>query len=164
LSLIALSCNTLAQTPHHVAPPIIKGSEHPEQISDQQAWLMQLIASTSLDTDQELTKKHAQLHRRNWMGEGSDQPLGEFREKYDRLLNDYNSTISNPEMATIDLRMQLSKYLDQLVDDTIANLRLRVSPEAWPDINAQVQTAKSQMSVQQSAAAQPGSVGARCYL
>ena len=41
---------------HHALYGKVNGGEHPEQVSDHRAWLVQLIASTSSERDDELTK------------------------------------------------------------------------------------------------------------
>jgi len=151
LSTLLLSSLVVAQH-HHVAPPIIRGYEHPEQVSDRQAWLMQLIASTSSDSDQDLTKKHAQLHRRSAGLKEFDLTLGEFRNKYDHLVANYNSTISvDHEAGTSAFQQaawtQLLRDIDQLVDDTVGRLRNGLPPEEWKAVDARVQGVKSMMGV-----------------
>ena len=152
LSTLLMSSLVLAQTHHHIAPPIIKGHEHPEQVSDRQAWLMQLIASTSSDTDQDLTKKHAQLHRRSSGLEGFDLTLGEFRKSYDRLVGNYNATISVDRESGASAfqqsaRTQLSRDIDQLVDDAVGRLRAGMPPEESKAVDARVQGVKLMMGV-----------------
>lgn len=153
LLVVSLQCSpVLAETHHHVAPPIIKGYEHPEQITDRQAWLMQLIASTSSDTDQDLTKKHAQLHRRSSGLEGFDLTLDEFRKNHDRLVANYNATISVDREAGASAFQQaawtqLLRDIDQLVDDTVGRLRDGLPPEEWKAVDVRVQGVKSMMGV-----------------
>lgn len=140
--------NSPAQS-HHVAPLTVRGSEHPELISDERAWLMQLIASTSSAGDSEVLQTHAQLHRQALGLAHLDTQLREFRAGYDALIREYNANLkanfdrhgtTNYEQGR---QTQLFQDIEQLVRDTVTDIQ-RNTPH-WQTVLQRVRESKERM-------------------
>lgn len=163
LSLVLLLCSTLvAQTPHHAATTI-RGSEYPEKISNNRAWLMELIASTSSPRDSAKVKHHAALHRK-----GLDEAiLAEFRIKFDGCVVKYNRGLSGGKRGTtvadLALHQQFNVNVERLVTETLIKLEASMSKTDWGAVHSHVMASKRHMTFTDDAHSVPAVVTPAVY-
>ena len=139
-TLLLLAGSSFAQSAHvHTAPPMVKGIEHPELVSDRRAWLTQLIAVTS-------ASEQATLHVQALGLDGLD--LAPFRKRYDGLVADYNGYIKtyNSPDAVNAAQQELFNNIDLVVMDMVSYLYRNLSKPEWDAVNGRLQESKKRMA------------------
>lgn len=148
IALLFAPLTSLSQVHIHAAPPAINGAEHPELVSDQRAWLMQLIASTSSSTNDELTKQHAAVHQQAMGLAVLD--LSSFRLRFDQLITNYNGEIANVTVRSTAEQQQAQQQLNNDIADLLAEMvgyiQRNLTNEEWQVTNARLQESKKKIA------------------
>ncbi len=130
----------LAKDHIHVAPDLIKGGDHPEKITDQRAWMMQMIAMTSVEGDSDVVKQHAQLHRATLGLDNEQSTLDAARVHYEQLIANYNNS---PQQAAQQAALYVE--LDALTQGLMDMLQAHVSPGKWKALGIRLNESKAAM-------------------
>ncbi|HLH06892.1 MAG TPA: hypothetical protein VKW78_06630 [Terriglobales bacterium] len=143
---------TPAKTHNHATDDQIDGSMHPELIPNIAAYRLFFLAVglTANPSAGEKTMQSAQLQQLGFEGkdsEGFTRVLQTFRAKYNDLVNTYNAKV--PAQATgfaPDVDSFLSER-DALVQNTLDELKVELSPAAFNRLGAYVNVEKTRMKI-----------------
>jgi hypothetical protein len=147
----------VATLPTHQHPvedtPMIDGKAHPEQIPDQTAYRLWLLAvsRSATPTEDEKYSQAVQLKMANLSDRDAQTALpvlASFHERYMKLIHDFNSQAEAAEARgqVID-PTPLLRDRDVLVQSTHDTLKSVLTPDGWNKMDGHIQRQKHGMKI-----------------